>query len=83
VVGVVATAVASALNTPTPRSFGVNLLSGACGYIVGFAIGMARVKLLPRDSVLIDSSALWMAVLRAASMNSFAGCGRRAQQADR
>jgi F0F1-type ATP synthase assembly protein I len=62
-VGVVVTALASAVNTPTPRSFVVNVLLGASGYIAGIFIGMARAELLPRDAAQISSAAIWTAVL--------------------
>jgi len=69
IVGVVAvvTALASVVNTPTPRSVAVNLFLGAAGYVVGLFVGFAGAKLLPDDSAAISATALWTAVLACAA----------------
>ena len=84
IVGVVAvvTALASIVNTPTPRSVALNLFLGAAGYVVGFIVGMARAKVLPRDNSLIDSTALWTAVLACAVHEFIRWSWRRSQHTD-
>lgn len=63
IVGVLVTAISSAVNTPTRISFIVNLALGAVGYIVGMFIGLMRVRQLPDDSNLIGGTALLVAVI--------------------
>jgi hypothetical protein len=62
-IGVVVTGLASAVNTPTPRSFVVNVLLGTFGYFAGIVIGFTRAKLPVADYGVIDASACWTAVL--------------------
>jgi hypothetical protein len=63
IIGVVVTALASAVNRPTPLSFVLNLLLGAFGWFVGIVIGFETAKLPVADYRVIDRSALWTAVL--------------------
>ena len=44
--GVIVTALASAVNAPTPRSFFVNLFLGGVGVTAGLFLGLTRAKSL-------------------------------------